>query len=528
MQHLCAIYVPILLLLVVKCSRCSSLASDAGGDIGYSCTQKLSPLITSSHGGVGAGAGVNNWLKLIVSKVNSELSSVTSVDVEWDTHHASSNGEQQAVDKKKQFQVNTIVTRNINGEEKKECFVLDVVNDDNFCDERLCGESTHCSDDNHCTCKGEGLWAKSLSTSSCPGESDSSCCSTAGCHSLFACPTSPCPSPSCSPLSACQASIEESPAGGTVVRPVCRCAEGEVGNGKKCDASSKAEVPRIGHDGVLERDPSSYCSCSKPVLDVCLNYECEGRNEECYETVAEGAGRKKTKAPSCRCKGGYISTPTHGCVSQNPPVLKLRCDPQGDGVMRLKQGDNYEECAVDIAYDDAQDLSRNLKISYSKPLTGGCMREMGTFYVNYTVATPWTDPPYQTVTRTVEVGDLDECNIPSSDLHLYCPEVMPRCDYASGATCKNTVGSYSCECPKCKTGDGFLPISSMTSNPYDPVGYAGGTGCVDSCKPVITIKGPNPRIFKACKCGGIFGHTIVRQETGELTLLCRRHRRRLY
>jgi hypothetical protein len=38
-----------------------------------------------------------------------------------------------------------------------------------------------------------------------------------------------------------------------------------------------------------------------------------------------------------------------------------------------------------------------------------------------------------------------------------------------------------------------------------PVGYKGGLGCVDTSKPVIKVLGPNPKIFRTPKCGGLSG-----------------------
>ena len=37
--------------------------------------------------------------------------------------------------------------------------------------------------------------------------------------------------------------------------------------------------------------------------------------------------------------------------------------------------------------------------------------------------------------------------------------------------------------------------------------YSGGNGCVDNCKPTIELHGPNPKVFRACKCGGLLGMT---------------------
>jgi hypothetical protein len=86
-----------------------------------------------------------------------------------------------------------------------------------------------------------------------------------------------------------------------------------------------------------------------------------------------------------------------------------------------------------------------------------------------------------------------------------CPPLIPQCDVGAGARCVNTQGSYTCACPKHTSGDGFLSITSTAKNAINPEGYHGGTGCVDTSKPVIEILGPNPKVLKVCKCGGLAG-----------------------
>jgi hypothetical protein len=172
--------------------------------------------------------------------------------------------------------------------------------------------------------------------------------------------------------------------------------------------------------------------------------------------------------------------------------------------MRLRQGDFYKEYAVDIIDENAEEYLRSLRITYSKPLPPGCIVQMGDFHVNYTVATPWTSYQFVRVTRHVIVEDIDECTLDTAKYQNTCPELIPQCDVAAGAQCINTIGSYTCKCPKHTTGDGFKASSSFAST-LTPAGYKGGTSCVDTSKPVIEIMGPNPKVLRVCKCGGLTG-----------------------
>jgi len=154
---------------------------------------------------------------------------------------------------------------------------------------------------------------------------------------------------------------------------------------------------------------------------------------------------------------------------------------------------------------------RSLKISYSEPFNlHGCLLKVGDFTVTYSVATPWTNPPIVSITRTVRVTDLDECSINSLEANILCPELLPKCDFASGAKCKNMNGSYTCRCPRYTHGDGFLPISNFEKDSEGnfivaPTDYTGGTGCIDNKKPTITLKGQNPLTIVTCRHEALTG-----------------------
>lgn len=212
-------------------------------------------------------------------------------------------------------------------------------------------------------------------------------------------------------------------------------------------------------------------------------------------------------------------------MDETAPAMRLRHDPDGNHTLRLKQGDVYKEYGVEIEDENAEDYLRRLKITYSQPLPPGCLTKIGDFHVNYTVTTPWTSPSYVRVTRKVIIDDIDECTLDVSKYESSCPEIIPKCDIKAGATCANTIGSYTCRCPKYTEGDGFKPIHA-TALESVPEGYKGGTGCKDTSLPVIDILGPNPKVLKVCKCGGLKGIMGGISEGGGGDQLCREQRKR--
>jgi hypothetical protein len=296
-----------------------------------------------------------------------------------------------------------------------------------------------------------------------------------------------------------------------------------MGNGHACRPGIDAKPePKVMFDGVTPTDETLkhnyYCGCTTPVIDACAGFPpCKGHNEICAVT--------SRNEPKCVCKPGYVRDEKYGCVDETPPVMRLRHDTDGDHTLRLKQGDMYKEYAVDIMDENAEEYLRSLRISYSKPLPPGCLTKIGEFHVNYTVATPWTSPPYVRVTRKVTIDDIDECNIDQSKYESSCPEIIPQCDIKAGATCVNTIGSYKCRCPKYTAGDGFKPIHA-TAMENLPEGYKGGTGCVDTSLPVIDVLGPNPKVFKVCKCGGLKGIMGGPDASTSGDQLCREQRKR--
>ena len=213
-----------------------------------------------------------------------------------------------------------------------------------------------------------------------------------------------------------------------------------------------------------------------------------------------------SNTPQCGCKAGYVMHEKYGCVDESPPLMKLRNDPNGDHILRLKQGDIYTEDAVDIQDANAEEYMRSLKIAYSIPMPYGCLTRVGEFHVNYTIATPWTSPSFVRLTRRVIIEDIDECSLDRAKYEKECPVLIPKCDTEAGAKCVNKIGSYTCQCPQFTSGDGFLSGLSFNSDEaVVPFGFGGGTGCSDTSKPVVELNGPNPKVFRTAQCGALSG-----------------------
>jgi len=349
----------------------------------------------------------------------------------------------------------------------------------------------------------------SSSRTSCPSSpSTHGCCSertnskdAMACRSNFHCPKDPCKGANdCASSSTC---VRESSPNARKTYS-CRCPEGLMGNGQSCRPGIDPKPqPKVRFDGVTPTEETIknnyYCDCTAPVVDACCGFPpCKGKHEVCIVTAAN--------VPQCGCKPGYVMHETYGCVDESPPVMKLRHDLNGDQTLRLKQGDVYEEYAVDIQDENAEEYMRSLKIAYSRPLPHGCLTKVGEFHVNYTIATPWTTPAFLRLTRRVIIEDIDECKLDVAKFETECPPLVPKCNTEAGATCVNKIGTYTCQCPKYTSGDGFLSGLSFDAEvAVVPHGFKGGTGCHDTSKPVIELKGPNPKVFRISKCGALGG-----------------------
>lgn len=262
------------------------------------------------------------------------------------------------------YDVTAKVTRRIKQaggamEESTDCFSVPfVINDDDECNlpvghamRHKCHESAFCVNTvggYQCECRkppassSSEAWALSLLSSSCPLSATSDCCSTDDCKADFVCPVDPCGANGGSDCDAksgakCVSDVFEDGSGATYK---CQCPSGLYGNGHVCNPGDSIPNPKVGFDGLPTEATrtANFCGCTKPSVDQCAGFPtCEAKNTACT-IAADGKG-----PPTCECKPGYVDTPEHGCVDETPPTLKLRCDQNNDGVMKLKQGDNYEE-----------------------------------------------------------------------------------------------------------------------------------------------------------------------------------------
>ena len=369
------------------------------------------------------------------------------------------------------------------------------------------------------------------SESSCPNSpSTFGCCDDDGhsregavCHSTFRCPVDPCEDLESSPCSS-NASCQR--ANSPLAHPnyTCECPPGLMGNGKPCPKyntqQQQQQQPKVKYDGKTPTestkrllDAGLLCGCTKPTVDPCDGYHDCPSKEMC---VADSYNR-----PSCQCKPGHVRDEVYGCVDEHPPGLTLRYSSNPDskfdtgrGIEYLTQGDRYEEYGVDVIDDNAEEYLRSLKITYSRPLPQGCLLDMGEFYVNYTVATPWTSPEFVRAKRTVVIQNVNECKVRMNDGNIgsQCPELVSMCDVDAGAACLDEIGTYTCQCPEGTEGDGFLPIPRLRPDGKGgfvgtmiPKAYNGGTGCRDTSRPVIELMGPNPKVFRVAKTSGLKG-----------------------
>ena len=344
------------------------------------------------------------------------------------------------------------------------------------------------------------------------------------CRSTFICPMDPCnstssPSPCDAKLATCTRSIHpwDTP------NFSCTCPEGYIGNGHACPSTT-----------LTDEDPYSYylCGCKPIQVDLCAHVSCkEYKHQECVVV--------KNK-PTCVCKKGYTKhhPPKGDCVPEHLPTLRLKCcnpnlvedcaTTNNNNPTVYYQGDYYQECGVDIinTNSDVEQDYRSLIIDYSNLHRAGtttqCFTQVGNYSVTYKyqLATPddhtTSNNDIISITRTVQVQDVDECAaVGKTDILPNirvggggCPAVfVAHCDFSAGATCVNTIGSYTCKCPAYTVGDGFQKITdydiadngSTGSFFKPPTGYQGGTGCVDTTKPIIQLLGPNPKLFRIAK-----------------------------
>jgi Calcium-binding EGF domain len=131
-----------------------------------------------------------------------------------------------------------------------------------------------------------GPWELSLATSYfCPNQASThGCCpslmtkgDSVQCRRGFYCPVDPCKNHDCGDTATCVR--EPDP----MKRPnsVCKCPEGLLGNGRRCQPSDPKPEPKVKYDGKTPTELTVkndfYCGCTKPVVDHCDGFPpCKG------------------------------------------------------------------------------------------------------------------------------------------------------------------------------------------------------------------------------------------------------------
>ena len=267
-----------------------------------------------------APSDVSAILALIHKKINSDVTNVMGINVEW--------GGNEIHRRVGERLVRSSVTRltSVNGEEQTvtQCFevpftILDV----DECTEvgewgHACHETSVCVNTDgsyECVCPllsgGMGAvlsngqvaddkfwmeleqqsrtsWEVSYATSSqssCPDQSSTfQCCDADGhssegarCRSNFHCPVDPCLHHKCASNAQCR---RETPT--SHPQYSCICPEGTMGNGMECMKRDPI-VPKVKFDAVTATEETEMllakgliCGCAKPVIDVCSGVKCDG------------------------------------------------------------------------------------------------------------------------------------------------------------------------------------------------------------------------------------------------------------
>jgi len=364
-----------------------------------------------------------------------------------------------------------------------------------------CHYSTQCINTNgsyECACHSGTLGGSGISMGQCEGALNTSCClqghlgkkEVSNCKAAFQCEKVRCPG-DCVPEAHCTLWEKDNRFQYKCVCPCDPRGETQVGNGKKCKGPQPTAYKT--KEGTLIGEVEDYCGCQTPITDYCYQVDC-GHNADCFNDCKRGKYE-------CRCKKGFKWFAGLGCVDEKLPTLKLR----GPNPFLVKQCRSYEELGVDIINDHEVPLSKSVEITYSQPLRS-CLPKNGSFEVIYTLDTSWASPGPLVVkeTRQVEIVSTNLCTL-AKDYTDRCPACITKC--SPEAQCHSIGGTYTCSCPKCLQGDGFV----QGSYPLDhaPPGYAGGTGCkIDVCPPKLTLSGNNPIYFEIPKCVYISGQRI--------------------
>jgi hypothetical protein len=430
---------------------------------------------------------IGGVLKAVTSIINQQLTDVVMVKLVY-----AGDAVHRVVG---HHEVTTTVQRLVNGEREESCIqvtfeILDV----DECNvpsthpwHHRCDPSTRCVNtvgSYECECQNGETAIPGSGSGECGGSvSTAECCGRRGCSKPecierckedFRCYMDLCPG-TCVPEASCKSFRGQY---------TCTCPKGTHGNGRACPRGADRVTLFIDpHTRQIIGDEKQTCGCQVPLVDYCSRVNC-GRHTVC---------NNGPDGHVCKCEKGFKLQEGFGCVDETLPSLQL----VGDNPLHMTQCQEYEELGLKILDENSEDYARFLEVDYSMPL-GVCLATKGSFHVNYTIETPWTDPPFLRIQRMVFIDDVDECALPDD---AECEACRTRCHPI--ASCVNTDGSYTCKCPRCTTGDGFLP--TLFRQGEAPDGYKGGTGCVDSCPPIIELLGSPEKEFRVCKCTTLGG-----------------------
>lgn len=259
---------------------------------------------------------------------------------------------------------------------------------------------------------------------------------------------------------------------------------------------------------------TGYALIKRYGKNVCVNInECslrKGIDKGAHDCSDNAICHDTDGSYDCICKNGFDTDPVfkghtdNGCIDKRPPEVV----PFGDKNMRLNQYSSYVEKGIQILHSRNDNSKHKYHVEWDPVLQYEYLLDVGYFKraVNYTVSVPSnTKTPIQNTHRNVEIVDINECIVPKdkfpSKFHPLCHNL---------ANCINTNGSYTCQCREgyqCKDCDGFTK-EAATRNWKDepwynhkPVGINGGTGCIDTKPPKITLIGPDTVEISLCKCG---------------------------
>eukprot|EP01137_Pigoraptor_chileana_P015158 Opistho-2@70747 len=182
-------------------------------------------------------------------------------------------------------------------------------------------------------------------------------------------------------------------------------------------------------------------------------------------------------AYSCKCKDGFQGN-GFACKDITPPALTVR----GSSVERQEQYTAYTD-------DGASSIDNLDGDITSKIVSSGTVdvKVPGEYIISYTISDATGNQA--TATRKVTIVDIDECQQPKLSATAH------KCD--EWASCKNTIGSYTCKCDNGFVGDGFT--------------------CKDITPPTVELKGASVIVLDQFSAYADEGALAVDNKDGDLT-----------